>query len=111
MRNVIWSAVVVISLVFAVNSMARDGAEIYKQCAVCHGAKGQGTKGLAPAHKGNKFIIESKAEDLIKLVLEGRAGAAKKYKEFPIDMPKSGLSEADAEAVVKYEQGELQTQK
>ena len=108
MRNIIWSAVVVISLVFAVNSMAKDGAEIYKQCAVCHGAKGQGTKGMAPPHKGNKFVIESKPEDLKKLVLEGRAGAAKRYKELPLDMPKSGLSEADAETVVKYIQNDIQ---
>src|SRR3989338_9992346 len=107
-NNIVWSAVVVISLVFAVNSMARDGAEIYKQCAVCHGAKGQGTKGMAPPHKGNKFVIESKPEDLKKLVLEGRAGAAKRYKELPLDMPKSGLSESDAETLVKNIQNDIQ---
>ena len=111
MRNIVWVIALVVSLAFAGTALA-DGAAIYKaKCASCHGQKGEGMKGLAPAHKGNEFITKGKAEDLVKLVLEGRIGAAKKYKEFPIDMPKSGLSEADAEAVVKYEQGELQTQK
>ena len=108
MRNVIWLVALVVSFAFAGTALA-DGAAIYKaKCVSCHGQKGEGMKGLAPAHKGNEFVTKSKAEDLIKLVLEGRAGAAKKYKQFPIDMPKSGLSEEDAETVVKYIQNDIQ---
>ena len=108
MRNVIWLVALVVSFAFAGTALA-DGAAIYKaKCASCHGQKGEGMKGLAPAHKGNEFITKGKAEDLVKLVLEGRIGAAKKYKEFPIDMPKSGLSDADAAEVVKFLQGDLQ---
>ena len=108
MRNVIWLVALVVSFAFAGTALA-DGAAIYKaKCASCHGQKGEGMKGLAPAHKGNEVITKGKAEDLVKLVLEGRIGAAKKYKEFPIDMPKSGLSDADAAEVVKFVQGDLQ---
>ena len=108
MRNVIWLVALVVSFAFAGTALA-DGAAIYKaKCVSCHGQKGEGMKGLAPAHKGNEFVTKSKAEDLIKLVLDGRIGAEKKYKEFPIDMPKSGLSDADAAEVVKFVQGDLQ---
>lgn len=108
MRNIIWLIALVVSLAFAGTALA-DGAATFKaKCVACHGAKGEGMKGMAPAIKGNEFITKGKAEDIQKVVLEGRAGAAKKYKEFPIDMPKSGLSDADAADVVKFMQGDLQ---
>lgn len=108
MRNVIWLAALVVSLAFAGTALA-DGAATFKaKCAACHGQKGEGMKGMAPAQKGNEFITKGKAEDIKKVILEGRAGAAKKYKEYPIDMPKSGLSDADAAEVVKFLQGDLQ---
>lgn len=109
MRNyMIWLAALVVSLAFAGAAFA-GGADIYKaKCVACHGQKGEGMKGMAPAHKGNQFVTKSKPEDIKKVILEGRAGAAKKYKEFPIDMPKSGLSDAEATEVVKFMQGDLQ---
>ncbi|HAG49787.1 MAG: hypothetical protein A2X87_07335 [Deltaproteobacteria bacterium GWC2_42_51] len=108
MRNIVWVIALVVSLAFAGTALA-GGSDIYKaKCAACHGQKGEGMKGMAPAQKGNKFITEGKAEDIKKVILEGRAGAAKKYKEYPIDMPKSGLSDADADEVVKFMQGDMQ---
>ena len=108
MRNIIGLVALVVSFAFAGTAFA-DGAAIFKaKCAACHGQKGEGMNGMAPAQKGNKFITEGKAEDIKKVVLEGRIGAAKMYKEFPIDMPKSGLSDADATDVVKFLQGDLQ---
>lgn len=108
MHKILWLVALVVSLAFAGTALA-GGADIYKaKCVACHGQKGEGVKGLGPAHKGNKFITEGKPEDIKKVILEGRAGAAKKYKEFPLDMPKSGLSDADAEEVVKFMQGDLQ---
>ncbi|MBI5049067.1 MAG: cytochrome c [Deltaproteobacteria bacterium] len=108
MRNIIWLVALIVSFAFAGTALA-DGAATFKaKCAACHGPKGEGMKGMAPAQKGNKFITEGKPEDIKKIILEGRAGAAKKYKEFPIDMPKSGLSDADAADVVKFLQGDLQ---
>jgi len=109
MRNIISLVAVVAALAFTGSALAADGAAIFKaKCAACHGQKGEGMKGMAPAQKGNKFLTEGKAEDIKKVILEGRAGAAKKYKEYPIDMPKSGLSDADADAVVQFMQGDLQ---
>lgn len=108
MRNIIWLAALIVSFAFAGTALA-DGAATYKaKCLACHGDKGQGMKGMAPALKGNEFVTKGKADDIKKLVMEGRAGAAKKYKEFAIDMPKSGLNDADAAEVVKFVQGDLQ---
>lgn len=107
-NNIVGLVALVVSFAFAGTVLA-DGAATYKaKCAACHGAKGEGMKGMAPAQKGNEFITKGKAEDVKKVILEGRAGAAKKYKEFAIDMPKSGLSDADAAEVVKFMQGDLQ---
>lgn len=107
MRNFIWMVALLVSVAFAGTALA-DGAASYKaKCVACHGDKGQGMKGMAPALKGSEFV-KGKAEDVKKVILEGRAGAAKKYKEFPIDMPKSGLSDADAADLVKFLQGDLQ---
>ncbi|MBI3397948.1 MAG: cytochrome c [Deltaproteobacteria bacterium] len=109
MRNIIWLITLSINFVFAGTVLAADGATIYKtKCALCHGDKGEGKKGMAPAHRGNEFISKGKTEDVKKVILEGREGAAKKYKEFPIPMPKSGLSDTDADAVAKFMQGDLQ---
>lgn len=111
MRKTVWLVALVVSLAFAFNSMAKEGAEIYKEnCVKCHGDKGQGMKGVAPPHKGNEFITKSPKEEVMKVVREGRAGAAKKYPKFPLDMPKHAgiLSDEDIAAVVTFEQGDLQ---
>ncbi|MBI5874340.1 MAG: cytochrome c [Deltaproteobacteria bacterium] len=109
MRNSIVGLVaLVVSFAFA-GTVFADGAAIYKaKCAACHGQKGEGMKGMAPAQKGNEFITKGKADDIKKVIVDGRAGAAKKFKEFAIDMPKSGLSDADATELVKFLQGDLQ---
>jgi mono/diheme cytochrome c family protein len=109
MRKIVWLVALVISLAFAFNSMAKDGAEVYKEnCVKCHGDKGQGMKGVAPPHKGNEFITKGSKDEVKAVVRDGRSGEAKKYKKFPLDMPKLGLSEEDIEAVVNFEQGDLQ---
>lgn len=110
MRNVLLLLVaLVITLAFAGTSFAADPAAIYKsKCTLCHGPKGEGIKGMAPPHKGNTFITQGKPEEIKKAILEGRAGKAKKYKEYPVDMPKNPLSDADADALVKYLQTDLQ---
>lgn len=111
MRNIIILSVAsVISFVTAGTVLA-DGAALFtERCATCHGQKGEGMRGMAPALKDNKFITERRAEDIKQVILEGRSSSAKKYsaKEFPIDMPKSGLSDADANEVAKFLQGDLQ---
>jgi mono/diheme cytochrome c family protein len=108
MRNIIWLVALVVSFAFAGTALADGAASFKAKCVACHGPKGEGMKGMAPALKGSEFVTKGKADDIKKLLIEGRAGAAKKYKEFPIDMPKSGLSDADAADVVKFLQGDLQ---
>ena len=111
MRNILILFVAfVVSFVFAGTALADGAATYMERCAACHGQKGEGMKGLSPALKGNKFITERRAEDIKQVILEGRVGAAKRYsaKEFPIDMPKSGLSDADSDEVARFLQGDLQ---
>jgi len=111
MRNiVIWFVALVVSCAFAGTALADGAATYMERCAACDGQKGEGIKGLAPALKDNKFITDRRAEDFRQVILEGRSGAAKKYspQEFPIDMPRSGLSDAASDEVAKFLQGELQ---
>lgn len=111
MRNiVIWFVALVVSCAFAGTVLADGAAMFTERCATCHGQKGEGMRGMAPALKDNKFITERRAEDIKQVILEGRSAAAKKYsaKDYPIDMPRSGLSDADADEVAKFLQGDLQ---
>ncbi len=109
MRNILLISALLTGIIFAGVSLAADPAAIYKsKCALCHGAKGEGLKSMGPPHKGNKFVLESKPEEVKKVILEGRIGKAKKHKEYPVDMPKNVMPDADAEALVKYLKTELQ---
>lgn len=90
---------------------AADGKSIFAStCASCHGTKGQGTPGLAPALKGNAFVTGGKLEDLQNTIQNGRSGDQKKYKDIPMAMPGWHLSADDLKAVVGYLRGDLQKQ-
>ncbi len=111
MRNILWVIVILLVLAFASTSIAAapDGEKIYKsKCALCHGAKGEGIKNMAPPHKGNQFVLKGSHEEIEKVIKEGRAGKAKKYKEYPVDMPKHSFSEPELDAVIRYIQVDLQ---
>jgi mono/diheme cytochrome c family protein len=83
-------------------AMAGSGASIFKsKCSVCHGQNGQGNPGMAPKLAGTDFI-KGPAEPIKQAIVNGRAGAEKKYKNIPLAMPKLGINDADAEAIVKY---------
>ncbi|OGP31470.1 MAG: hypothetical protein A2073_08505 [Deltaproteobacteria bacterium GWC2_42_11] len=102
------SAVLVLSI-FAGKAHA-DGKAVYMaNCLACHGDKGQGTL-VGPAQKGNKFILETKEADLKKIILEGRAGKAKKYPKIPGDMLpwKGKINDKDLDAVIKFLKTDLQ---
>jgi len=87
---------------------AADGAQLYSQkCAACHGSKGEGGS-TGPALKGDPFITHGKPDDIKKVILQGRNGADKKYKNIPIGMPGGLASESEADALVKFLQGDLQ---
>jgi mono/diheme cytochrome c family protein len=89
--------------------MADTGADIFgSKCVSCHGKDGQGTPGLAPALKGDPFVINGKLEDIENTIQNGRSGDQKHYKDIPVAMPAWHLSDADLKAVVSYLRGGLQ---
>jgi mono/diheme cytochrome c family protein len=52
-----------------------DALVMYEdQCAVCHGAEGEG--GIAPALRANKSIMDQSNETLFDLILNGRPGTS-----------------------------------
>lgn len=91
-------------------AIAADGKTIFaSNCASCHGSAGQGTPGLAPALKGDKFVT-SGLQAVLETVTNGRAGDQKKYKNLPVAMPawSKSLSAGDIKTVVDYIRGDLQ---
>ena len=101
----------VVGALVSQTSLATDGKGTFAStCAACHGNNGQGTQGLAPALKGNAFIVKGKLADIEDTIQNGRSGDKKKYKDMPTAMPAWHLSDADLKAVVAYLQGDLQKQ-
>lgn len=77
-------------------------------CGACHGEKGEGIPGLAPALKGSKFVTGSSAADVADVVTKGRAGGQKRFPDLPSAMPAHSLSDGKLQAVVSYVKGEIQ---
>lgn len=112
MREMMIAALAVAAL-FQATAAGADGAAVFKNnCAACHGSDGQGTPGLAPGFKGNKFVLGKEA-DVLATVKSGRSGDQKKYKDMPVAMPAwdGKLSDADIAAVVDYIRGDMQKHK
>lgn len=83
-------------------SSANGEAIFMANCAKCHGQNGQGLKGVAPALNNTTFIRNSKKDAIAAVIENGRAGGAKKYEKFPLDMPKLGLSDDEISAVISF---------
>ena len=77
-------------------------------CGTCHGESGQGTPGLAPAFKGNKFITSGSAAEIAETITKGRMGDAKRYKDLASPMPPQSMSDTRLQGVIAYLKGELQ---
>ena len=89
-------------------SDAMDAAPLYgSKCAACHGPKGEGNS-VGPALKGDPFITKGTPAEIKKVILMGRMEKDKKYPNFMTAMPGGLASEAEADALVAYLQGELQ---
>lgn len=74
MRSFLLAAVLCV-IVLPGTAMAVDGAAIFlKKCAACHGLEGEGRPGVAPAFKGNGFIIGSDDAAIAKVIKNGRRG-------------------------------------
>lgn len=95
----------VIALFGASSVFAADAATNFKNtCAMCHGANGEGKKGLCPSLKDSQFVATASADDVKATIINGRSGSAKKYKDYPSPMPshKGKFGDADFDALVKY---------
>jgi mono/diheme cytochrome c family protein len=79
-----------------------------ENCGTCHGEKGEGMKGLAPAFKGNDFIIKGSEADIAATITKGRAGDQKKYKDLPSPMPPASMSDARLSGIIAYLKNEIQ---
>lgn len=100
MKRIIGLGALALGVAFAAPSFAADGSAIFKaKCSACHGAEGQGTA-MAPAFKGNDFIKASPEDQIAQVITNGREGAAKKYKQFAIAMPKQNLNADEIQAVI-----------
>jgi mono/diheme cytochrome c family protein len=77
-------------------------------CGVCHGENGEGTPGLAPPLKGNKFVTEGSASDIATTITKGREGAAKRYKDLASPMPPASMSDSRLQALIAYLKTDLQ---
>jgi len=79
------------------------GAAIFaSKCSPCHGPSGKGTP-MAPAFVGNDWIKAAAPGDIASVIKNGRAGAAKRYKKFPIAMPaQKTMADSDISSVVDY---------
>jgi mono/diheme cytochrome c family protein len=90
-------------------SAAAPGADVFEEvCSACHGDKGQGIPGLAPPLKGSEFVKSSDVAALTAFVQKGRAGAEKKFPNYPSAMPPYTGGQAKAQAVSQYVKTEIQ---
>jgi cytochrome c5 len=103
MRKLVWISVIALCVAFSGTALAADGAEVYtKLCGMCHGAKGEGLPMMGPAIKGNDFVLKGKDAELSDVILKGRAGEDKKYKDIPIPMLPQKLNDEEVAAVIAH---------
>ena len=79
-----------------------------ENCGTCHGEKGEGMKGLAPAFKGNDFIVKGSESEIAATITKGRAADQKRYKDLPSPMPPNSMSEARLAGIIAYLKNEIQ---
>jgi hypothetical protein len=57
---------------------------------------------MGPAIKGNDFVLKGKDAELSDVILKGRAGEDKKYKDIPIPMLPQKLNDEEVAAVIAH---------
>ncbi len=97
----------------AANAAFDAAAAFQLRCGDCHGAQGQGTKGLipslGPALKGNPFVVSGSADAIKNIIRKGRGGKKRLYNEAYPNMPAFGPEfVSDIDALVAYLKGDLQ---
>ena len=96
------------------SSAAFDAAGYYQmRCASCHGAEGQGSRAsvppLAPALRGNPFVVNGSPAALRTVIRKGRSGQKRLYNDAYPNMPAFGAEAVpDVDGLVAYIKGDLQ---
>lgn len=105
MKRLLAAGILTLAVAFSGTAMAADGAAVYKaKCAMCHGADGQGGP-MGAKMTGNDFIKKGSDADISGVLKNGRAAAAKKYKDIKMDMPKQTLNDDETKAVIAHIKG------
>lgn len=81
------------------------GKDLYQaQCESCHGADGQGEKGVYPSLVNNPTILEQEGTNAVRIVLLGGFGVETQHSPQPYSMPAFAMTMSDEEvaAVVNY---------
>ena len=114
-RLLVATALFLTGAILPTASFAAFDAPGYYQlrCATCHGSEGQGTKAqlpaLAPALKGNPFVVNGSPAALRTVIRKGRAGQKRLYNDTYPNMPSFGPEVVpDVDALVAYIKGDLQ---
>ena len=84
------------------SALAADGEALYKsKCLMCHGAEGKGTA-MGPAFAGSEFVKSGTEAAIADVILKGREGDAKAYKNIALGMPAQKLGDEEVSALVAY---------
>jgi mono/diheme cytochrome c family protein len=109
MRSTIILSAALVAYAGAVQAADPKLVAFFKEtCGVCHGENGEGTAGLAPPLKANKFVTEGSEGDIATVITKGREGAAKRYKDLPSPMPPQSMSDSRLKALIAYLKTDLQ---
>jgi mono/diheme cytochrome c family protein len=82
-----------------------QGAKVYeKDCASCHGDKGQGAPGAYPALAGNRAVLMDSSVNLVRVVVEGGFAPATAANPRPYGMPPfaTALNDEEIAAVATF---------
>lgn len=103
MKKMLMSAMLFASFTgIAGPALAADGEALYKsKCLMCHGADGKGTP-MGPAFAGSEFVKSSTEAAIADVILKGREGDAKVYKNMALGMPAQKLMDEEVNALVAY---------
>lgn len=111
MKKIIIAVYVISIFAFGATSvMAMEARDIFKRkCSHCHGLNGEGLRGLTATLKGSQFVTKSSDAEVKATIQEGRIGAGKKFKEYPVIMyPIKDLTDAELDSLVRYLKIDLQ---
>lgn len=111
MKKTIIAVSVLTILAFGATSvMAKEAADIFKhKCSHCHGFNGEGIRGLTATLKGSQLVTKGSDAEIKATIQEGRIGAGKKFKEYPVIMyPTKDLTDAELDSLVRYLKFDLQ---